>query len=332
MKKSVFIYLALFVLCLTLGQSCQRKSTSEGNAVYYWRTTFHLDSYEKEFLAKHNVTKMYLKFFDVVCDWNDVASPTGTLVFNDSIPEGVEIVPTVFISSEAINSYPKYMQKLLLRICTMAEVNGVSFNEIQIDCDWTESGRDSYFAFMEEFRELLKTKNIKLSTTIRLFQLNDKAPAADYGVLMCYNTGDIQTWGTENSIINIDDIKPYTQALHRYSLPLSVAFPTYSWDLAFNYEMEFIGINYSSVDFSDTKSIKKIGDNRYKVVKPDDYKFRWYEKCYYRRENSPIKVIIEAKSLVEENISHPTSQTVIYDLDSENLKNYSENEIDKIYR
>lgn len=334
MKKSIVIYLTLFALCLILCQSCQKKGESgvQSNAVYYWRTTLRLDDAEKAFLKDHNVTKMYLRFFDVVPDYDCGAIPNGTLIFNDTLPEGLEIVPTVFIDGEAIKSYSEYKDKLLNRICAMAEINNITFNEIQIDCDWTKSGRDSYFAFMKEFREILKEKGLKLSATIRCFQLNDTPPAADYGVLMCYNTGDIESWYTTNSIIDIEDIKRYIKALKKYDLPLSVALPTYSWNLAFNSEKEFLQIRYNTLDFSDRAEFEDLGSNCYMKIFPPDKEIYPWDECFYRHEDAPIDVLLKVKELVEANLRHPVNQTVIYELDSDDLTKYSKNEIDKIYR
>ena len=338
MKKSVFIYLTLFALCLSLCQSCQHKSQSDGNAIYYWRTTFRLDDYEQEFLKTHNVTKMYVRFFDVdqSNDYDGIPVPTGTLLFVDSLPQGVEIVPTVFITPSAIAEYPKFKDKLFQRISAMAEVNGVKFNEIQIDCDWTQDESDAYFDFMTEFRKLLKEKGIKLSTTIRFSQLAGRVPDADYGVLMCYNTGDFKDWEEDNSILDIDDVKPYMGALKKFKLPLAVAYPTFSWNLVFDSDEYFNEILYNEPDFSDAKKFKKIDDNRYEIVHEkqrdyDDYT-PYYWDAYIRHEMPTAKEVLEVKELVEKNISDFNSQTILYHLDSENLSNYSKNDVEKIYR
>ena len=336
MKKSLFIYLTLLVLCLSLCLSCQRKSQSAQNAVYYWRTNFRLDSYERDFLKAHNVTKMYVRFFDVEKDYDyeNLPVPTGTLIFIDSVPEGVEIVPTVFITPHAIAEYPKFKDKLYQRICAMAEVNGVTFNEVQIDCDWTQEEADFYFAFMSEFRALLKEKGIKLSTTIRFSQLSSRVPDADYGVLMCYNTGNFKEWEEDNSILDIDDVTPYMSSLKKFKLPLAVAYPNFSWNLVFSSDKDFNEILYSEPDFSDAKKFKKIDDNRYEIVHEktrDDYD-PYYWDAYIRHEMPTAKEILQVKEMVEKNISDHLPQNIIYHLDSKNLSNYSENDVEKIYR
>ncbi len=347
MKKLEFICLLAIVLGLMVTQSCQRQNANsdEGNAVYYWKTTFRLNGYERDFLEKHHVTKMYVKFFDVVDEWEGVV-PVGTLIFMDSMPQNVEIVPTVFITPDAIKKYKSFSKKMFDRVVAMAETNDVDFHEIQIDCDWTEESKDAYFAFMKEFRSLLKEHNIRLSTTIRLFQLSYEVPAADYGVLMCYNTGKIDNWETTNSILDPDVVKSYLPKLKGYKLPLSIAFPQFSWDVAFNKEEDMLNIRYEKIDLSDENRFKKIGDNKYEVIRDretdqyneneeEDYYF--YDDSYWntrfiRHEEVVLNDILEVKDMVLENMSQKPIQAVIYQLDSANLSKLSDHDVEKIYR
>ena len=329
--------MTLFVLCITFSQSCQHKEDGEGNAVYYWRTTFRLDNYERDFLKTHNVTKMYVRFFDVDIsyEYDEHPVPTGTLLFIDSMPDGIEIVPTVFITPSAIIEYTEFKEKLYQRIGAMAEVNGITFNEIQIDCDWTEDEADFYFAFMSEFRSLLKEKGIKLSTTIRFSQLAGRVPDADYGVLMCYNTGNFKEWEEDNSILDINDVQPYMNDLKNFKLPLAVAYPAFSWDLLFNGYKHFSGISHYPIDLSDSKKYVKIGANRYEIVRKKDNDHEYYGNyadTYIRHEMPTAADIRKVKELVEQNLSDFIPQNILYHLDSKNLSNYSENDVEKIYR
>ena len=342
MKKVKFIYLLAIVLGLMMTQSCQRQNanSNEGNAVYYWKTTFRLNAYEREFLDKHHVTKMYVKFFDVVDGW-DSAVPNGTLIFVDSMPQNIEIVPTVFITSNAIKRYKSFSKKMFDRVVAMAETNDVEFREIQIDCDWTEESKDAYFAFMKEFRSLLKEHDIRLSTTIRLFQLPYEVPAADYGVLMCYNTGELAEWSATNSILDPDVMKTYMPSLKGYKLPLSVAFPQFSWNVTFNKVENMLNISYEKIDLSDKNRFKKIGDNKYEVLDDkmeevddeDYYASDLYWKIHYiRHEEVELNTILKVKDMVLENMSQKPIQVVIYQLDSANLSNLSDHDVEKIYR
>ena len=211
----------------------------EENAVYYWRTDLRLDSTERAFLATYNIKKVYCRYFDVVI--NDTATgpmPNATIHFNDTLPDGIELIPTVYITENCMHQPHKGLaQKLVQRIKQMNETNDIkNVHEIQIDCDYTERSRQTYYEFLKEVRAAWlepnnpdNTSTHILSTTIRLHQLAMEAPPADYGVLMLYNTGDPRKWTERNPILDICDVSPYLKRLDDYPLPLAAAYPVYSW-------------------------------------------------------------------------------------------------------
>ena len=211
----------------------------EENAVYYWRTDLRLDSTERAFLATYNIKKVYCRYFDVVI--NDTATgpmPNATIHFNDTLPDGIELIPTVYITENCMHQPHKGLaQKLVQRIKQMNETNNIkNVHEIQIDCDYTERSRQTYYEFLKEVRAAWlepnnpdNTSTHILSTTIRLHQLAMEAPPADYGVLMLYNTGDPRKWTERNPILDIRDVSPYLKRLDDYPLPLAAAYPVYSW-------------------------------------------------------------------------------------------------------
>ncbi len=156
---------------LTAGCSQQkRKVLPEGNAVYYWRTDFRLDSTERAFLKQYHINKVYCRYFDVVMNDSLGPMPNATITFSDSLPEDIEIIPTVFIVENCMHKKPEGLaQKLVNRILQMNETNDIkNVKEIQIDCDYTAKSRMFYYQFLEELHSQLSTMNYKLSTTIRL--------------------------------------------------------------------------------------------------------------------------------------------------------------------
>jgi hypothetical protein len=211
----------------------------EENAVYYWRTDLRFDSTERAFLATYNIKKVYCRYFDVVI--NDTATgpmPNATIHFNDTLLDGIELIPTVYITENCMHQPHKGLaQKLVQRIKQMNETNDIkNVHEIQIDCDYTERSRQTYYEFLKEVRAAWlepnnpdNTSTHILSTTIRLHQLAMEAPPADYGVLMLYNTGDPRKWTERNPILDIRDVSPYLKRLDDYPLPLAAAYPVYSW-------------------------------------------------------------------------------------------------------
>ena len=219
---------------LTVGCSQQKQeSLPEGNAVYYWRTDLRLDSMERAFLKTYHINKVYCRYFDVVMDENGEPIPNATITFSDTLPAGVEMIPTVYITIDCLQkSHKGLAEKLVKRIRQMNETNDISgVREIQIDHDYTARNMKVYYDFLREVREAWKSLGGTrvLSTTIRLHQLSMEAPPVDYGALMIYNTGDPQKWTERNPILDQRDVAPYLRYLDDYPLPMAAAYPVFSW-------------------------------------------------------------------------------------------------------
>ena len=224
---------------LTVGCSEQeRKMLPEGNAVYYWRTDLRLDSTERAFLRQYHINKVYCRYFDVVMKESGEPKPNATITFSDTLPDSIEIIPTVYITEDCMHRQHKGLaEKIVKRILQMNETNDIkNVREIQIDCDYTSKSRKTYYAFLEEIDRLWNLgsprKNLgkpRLSTTIRLHQLSMPAPPVDYGALMIYNTGDPNKWEERNPILDYRDVYPYLDRLDKYPLPLAAAYPVFHW-------------------------------------------------------------------------------------------------------
>ena len=138
--------------------SCGQRPKGVDNpqpAVYYWRTTLSLGAEERSFLSEAKVGKVYLHLFDVVSNPGAASNsssegrtltPANTLLFEDSLPQGIEVIPTVFIEPGALahSSTPsgeKSLAKLVLnRIDQMTKQNGLGTAQmIQMDYDWVGS-------------------------------------------------------------------------------------------------------------------------------------------------------------------------------------------------
>jgi hypothetical protein len=223
----------LLLCLLTIGCNGRKGGAEleEGNAVYYWRTDLRLDSTERAFLKQYHIKKVYCRYFDVVMNDSLGPMPNATLKFSDTMPIGVEIIPTVFIVENCMHQKPNGLaRKIVDRILQMNETNDIKgVREIQIDCDYTARSRMFYYQFLEELRLVLSTVNYKLSTTIRLHQLSMKVPPVDYGVLMLYNTGHPMKFMERNPILDIRDVAPYLRYLEDYDLPLAAAYPVFLW-------------------------------------------------------------------------------------------------------
>ena len=234
MKAYRSIWICLFLCLLMTG--CQDTAVQnilkEGNAVYYWRTDLRLDSTERAFIKQYHINKVYCRYFDVVMkDGATEPTPNATIEFSDSLPDSLEIIPTVYITEDCMHqAHPGLAEKIVKRILQMNETNGISgIREIQIDCDYTSRSRKTYYEFLKEVGEQCALSDIRLSATIRLHQLSMAAPPVDYGVLMIYNTGNPAKWEERNPILDIRDVAPYLKRLDGYPLPMAAAYPVYLW-------------------------------------------------------------------------------------------------------
>lgn len=202
-------------------------------AVYYWRTTMSLDSAERAFLTRHHVEKMYVRFFDVVLQRGH-AVPNATITGLDSVPPGVEVVPTVFIMENSLRADSALLPGLLVkRVKQMCETHGIAARELQVDCDWTLRSMPLYYKMLESMRSQTEALGWRLSATVRLHQLSMPAPPVDYGVLMMYNTGDVRRRDGTDPILDARHVAPYLRRLADYPLPLCAAYPCFTWQLLY---------------------------------------------------------------------------------------------------
>ena len=290
--KQITIGICL-LMCLIMAGCSERQELSEGNAVYYWRTELRLDTTERAFLREYNISKVYCRYFDVVMDKDGKPMPNATITFTDTLPQGVELVPTVYITEDCMHEpHPGLAEKLVKRILQMNETNDISgVREIQIDCDYTARSRQTYYDFLADVERELSTfipdSSLLISTTIRLHQLQMKVPPVDYGVLMLYNTGDPRRFMERNPVLDLRDVQPYLRHLCRYPLPLAAAYPVYRWQR----NIHGVRVEHTVAD----------------------------------------SVILEVKQAVEHERPELRRTILTYHLDKENINRYNQETYEKIY-
>lgn len=350
MKCTRVYILYLVAMAVLMVLSCGRKPKSVSNpqpSVYYWRTTFSLDSAERAFLSEARMGKMYMHFFDVISSGvrskeNAIGlMPANTLLFEDSVPHGVEVIPTVFFEPGALRDtvgMHELAELVLNRIDQMTEQNGLATaQQVQMDYDWVGTDEAAYFAFLRELRELLHGQGRTLSATIRLHQLAKAVPPVDEGVLMVYNVGNFGDEAEENSILTAKAVEPYLPRLEGYDLPLCAALPVYCWDLLFqNHKFRQI---VRGVDLSDTLKFRRLDSTHYRceayMAAPadgiaDPAGQRIYPGDIIRHEQPSAATLRMVRDMLERSRSGVCNQVVIYHLDSKYLKdnNY---EIKELY-
>ena len=336
MRRVLFILAALVLLVSCRGGVKDAGEASRG--VYYWKTDFVITPADSAFLAAHRVERIYLRYFDVVLSNTAItgykgAVPNATVTFSSKVPEGIEIVPVVFFTLEALKdmtcsgSIPEISRKLWERIDAMSRANGVPpVGEIQIDCDYTSETREGYFALCTVLRDLLHEKGLRLSSTLRLHQLRDAVPPVDAVTVILYNTGNFRRADIDNSILDPDIVRAYLKG--RYSLPASIALPTYAWGIWLR------DGHYKSIlhwnDYSDTLLYAPAGGNRYTVR--EGHLLEGHELLpgdVIRREGSPYPLVKEVHDYALDMLH--TREVVLYHLDSACLSGYSNEEIETLY-
>lgn len=313
------------------------------NAIYHWKTVFDPTAEEREFLHNHHIERLYIRFFDVDVNLEQPSEesypiiPIATAIFNQRPDTTLEVVPTVYITLDAlrkmqeidqIESYAQVITERLLRMVAANAIQGV--RQVQIDCDWTPSTEADYFALLRQMRTRLDKQGIALSSTIRLWQLNREAPPVDCGVLMCYNSGHITHPEEHNAIIDPSDILPYLKRLSSYPLPLDFAYPTFGWSVWFR-NGKFKAL-IRETDCSDPARYTPLQGNNYRVrqehyivekqLKPGDV---------LRVEQAPYDDIRTIQREVRKYAPRDSASVILYHLDQNNLKNYSSDEIDSLY-
>ncbi|MBC7487508.1 MAG: hypothetical protein H7282_12225, partial [Cytophagaceae bacterium] len=179
MKWCYFALLAaVFCSCL---QAYDKKPE---HSFYFWKTTFAGDSNDAKFILRNNIDHFYIHYFDV--DWSEpldmpvpIAEITGFK--NSSLYTAKHYTPVIFITNKTFENFNPYRQdsfeynirkKIIFisnridenipkEIKSAGKNNATAFSkidEIQIDCDWTPSTKETYFEFLKKLKSILPGK------------------------------------------------------------------------------------------------------------------------------------------------------------------------------
>ncbi|MBL0743694.1 hypothetical protein [Chryseolinea lacunae] len=329
MTRPIFVLL----FCLSLFHCTSPKSPAV--AFYYWRTTFDLSPEEQWTLKENNVSHLYVRYFDVVLK-NGVPMPLSAVAFR-SAPGALNIVPVVYLKNEVmlakdvdVNDLAKKILSLILQV---NKQQNITTSEVQIDCDWTLTSKDTYFSFLEALK---KAGAKKLSATIRLHQVKyfkrTGVPAVDRGVLMYYNMGHIAA-DSSNSIYDRRTATRYTESLKHYPLPLDVALPVFSWGLHIRGNKVIALLNKVDVNTfaGDTSFRKQEGipffEVTHNVLKLDHF-FEAGDRI--KIESIAAADLTEMANDLTGVLAQPPAEVIFYDLDTFNLKHYRDE--DNLYQ
>jgi hypothetical protein len=355
--RSLLLYLMVVAMAIAVA-SCGRKNEIKvERAFYYWKTAPHsLVEKESEVLYNIKVKKLYIKFFEVAPDPILSAIPVSKTNFkletnyyyNDDNPvknyqdwqrDSLTVIPTIFVLNETLkditgdqlDSLAKNIN-FLIKKYYREKFNSsfIRFEEIQIDCDWTESTSTNYF---ELLRKVKVVSGKQVSCTLRLYPYKypDKmgVPPVDRVMLMCYNLlSPLEE--NKNTILDLKELESYLAGVPRYPLPIDVALPIYSWHRLYRND-KYIGTvqpdNYTSQFFTEISPF-------------------WFEansECvigsYFVKSGDKIKVestdpelINGAIAIILKSVDIPSPVTIsLFHLDESILKTHDQNTIDHYY-
>ncbi len=183
--------------------------------------------------------KLYVKILDVGrnASTGEIEPYSRTPISDTAGLAARTIIPSIFITNEVFQDISAEKNDWLAGKIVESAAGIGTFGAFLFDCDWTPSTRAAFFLFLKNMRRKLPPGTL-LSATIRLHQYKfpeqTGVPPTDRGMLMCYNTGDVDQERERNTIFHPDDALKYLDgAPKNYPLPLDLALPLFSWGLVF---------------------------------------------------------------------------------------------------
>jgi hypothetical protein len=343
--------LVIAMLLTLLGPiSCRSHAPKIARGAYFWRTEIALSSAEQQALHNLAINRLYLRFFDVTWDYQQKrAMPIAPAHFAELIPAGLEIIPVIFIKNAvfhemAMSDAAAMASQVWNKIRFMANAQGFHIQEIQLDCDWTETTRVKFFHFSASIQKLIQPEAVSLSATIRLHQVKYHSrtgiPPVSRGALMFYNMGQISAAGSLSSsaacsIYNRDDAQKYSASIARYPLPLDLILPIFGWSIQ-SRANEVLGIreNIGRAELEAAGKFHEIKANRF-LAKESFFFQGGYVKggdIFTIEEISPA-LALEAAKLVAASLGRKQKFGVVsfFALHERSLARYEPSDFEKIF-
>ena len=335
----IFVLCSIIVSCLSF--SCRRHDRVINTSFYFWKTVYKTNKTESDYLNHLHSHKLYMRIMDVDMDENgSTPIPVSPISFQARLPDTVALVPVVFIVNNILKVTTR-PQLDVLATNIVRFVNGKvqqagksSFNELQIDCDWTASTRENYFYLLEQLRKLKELKGKMISVTLRLHQLKNQKgsgiPPADRAMLMCYNMGNLRKYGEQNSILEISELKKYLgDNVTTYPMPIDIGLPLFSWAVAFRTK-DYIGIakRISFDNLNNKNQFIFIKNNIYQAkTNLPDYGLKTNDEV--RWENVSAGNLQAAATYLSPLVKTDTVNVIYFHLDDATIKTYTYDDLEK---
>ncbi|MFC4213258.1 hypothetical protein ACFOWA_18840 [Pedobacter lithocola] len=335
-KISILLFITL------LFTTCKPKFAVH-TTFYFWRTVYKNQIAETTILNDFKSKSIYVRIMDV--DLNAITqepAPVSPITFDDALPKQTDIIPVVYLVNNIFNNLTEAQSRLLVsRIAKFvnAKVNQAgksNYKEIQIDCDWTKNTRDKYFSFLKQFQSNPLLKGKEVSVTLRLHQVRNLVssgiPPVKKVMLMCYNMGNLRKYGTQNSILDMQEMQTYLKnELDKYPLKMDVALPLFSWAVVFRKE-KYAGISrqINKKKLSDKKLFKRRGNTILYDLLIDYPQAGLKNGDVIRWEEISVDDLIATSKFLSRYLKPEERNLVFYHLDNDLLKIFKHDDLQKV--
>jgi len=333
MRRAIFLLLSVLLLA-----SC-KPGRKVSTSFYYWKTVYRQNDTESTWLQRLHTRKLYVRMMDV--DMGESGAdpvPVSPIIFQNHIPDTITMVPVVFIVNSVLYNIGKTkLDELAIKMlhfvdAKVEQAGKHSYAELQIDCDWTAQTRGGYFYLLRQIKAHLHHQT--LSVTLRLHQVKNQResgiPPADRVMLMCYNMGNLRKYGSQNSIIEPNELKKYLGSnLSTYPLNIDVGLPLFSWAVVFR-KKAYAGIarRINFANLSQRNSFEPKGNNLY-TAKTDLPQYGLNKDDVVRWEQASADDLNEVAGYLSRYLKTDTLNLIWYHLDESVLKNYTYDELEK---
>lgn len=344
--KQIFNFVCPFFVLLTIldSFSCTQHADKKRQitpAAYHWKTSLQPTSAETILLDASGIQVIYLHMFDISWDGSQQrALPIAKLTNrNSNFLQNKKIIPTIFITDECIYQIKDTaVERLAANIAQQVrllytETGQDSFQQLQIDCDWTKTTKEKYFHLLQAIRRAFP--GVVLSCTLRLHQVKYREdtgiPPVDRAMLMCYNMGNLRNPTVKNSIIDPKELEKYIAGLNTYPLKLDVALPLFDWLVLFR-DNVFAGLIEDDQSAYLQRGFTTNSGNRYTITKDTVIHDVWlYKGDILRQEMSTLSDIRKVTSKLQPNLATDSLAVALYHIDAITLNKFTADELKNIF-
>ncbi|MFU1858027.1 hypothetical protein ACK8HY_13505 [Sphingobacterium sp. NGMCC 1.201703] len=341
MQLRTRLLLFLVPFWLLIFNSCSNSKPE--TAFYFWKTVFQLDTIEQRALKEVAAQSIYIRIMDIDFDPSGVqAVPISPVTFSQQVPKEQSIIPVVFINQRIFAEMDSLQIRALASkivpfvTAKVKQAGKEKFNELQLDCDWTQSSRDKFFYLLNYIQELPDLKNVVVSSTLRLHQvkntLTSGIPPVKKVTLMCYNMGNLRQFGNQNSILNQQDLNTYLNGtLRNYPMEMDIALPLFQWFVVFR-NNSYIGISkyISEQDINNKALFTPNPNSSLYILKVDLPKANLKRGDIVRFEKVTKNDLLQTAKFLRGELKGKKHQIIFYHLDQATLANHGNAELQEI--